>query len=65
MKYFAFLLLFAGAIFVYGSQKIVKLKMIKNILNINDDEDLLLKSNLFKLIGFLFAVVGAIIIFTI
>lgn len=65
MKYLAFLLLFAGAILVYGSQKIVRLKTIKNIFNTNDDEELLLKSNLLKLIGFLLAVTGAIIIFTI
>ena len=65
MKYLAFLLLFLGAIFVYGSQKIIKIKAIKNIFNTNNEEELLLKSNVFKLIGFAIALIGAIIIFTI
>lgn len=65
MKYLAFLLLFLGAVLVYGSQKIIKIKAIKNIFNTNNEEELLLKSNVFKLIGFVVALIGAIIIFTI
>lgn len=65
MKYLAFLLLFLGAILVYGSQKIIKIKAIKNIFNTNNEEELLLKSNVFKLIGFVVALIGAIIIFAI
>ena len=63
MKYLAFLLLFLGAILVYGSQKLIK--AIKNIFNTNNEEELLIKSNVFKLIGFAVALIGAIIIFTI
>lgn len=65
MKCLAFLLLFAGAILVYGSQKIIKIKAIKNIINTNNEEELLLKSNIVKLIGFAIALIGAIIIFAI
>ncbi len=65
MKYIAFILLIIGMIIVYSSKRIINTKAIRKRINTDDEEELLLKSNGIKLIGFAIALIGAIIIFNI